>query len=238
MRDFIKNRKHMNNKGFTLVELIVVLLILAILAAILIPILLGYIDEAKDMQHKLDVKNVWTGAQAEFIKLYGNNEYCKVADDKQCVINEKKVGKPWGSNDFWAFHLNANETDLATRVLSNTKEPCMVMVGTGKASLYYNTDRKKAYTVYVVIYQFTDESQPILFYDGNQISYDWPFDNDYNTIKNNKNNNNNYKNLTITRNGEKINLQFYCLRRGYTNDRNSYNVENIWKMLIIPNVKN
>jgi len=42
------NKRHKNNKGFTLVELIVVLVILAILAAILVPMLLGYIDEAKE----------------------------------------------------------------------------------------------------------------------------------------------------------------------------------------------
>ena len=34
-----------NDKGFTLVELIVVLVILALLAAILVPALLGYIDQ-------------------------------------------------------------------------------------------------------------------------------------------------------------------------------------------------
>ena len=39
--------KERNNKGFTLVELIVVLVILAILAAILVPALLGYIDKAR-----------------------------------------------------------------------------------------------------------------------------------------------------------------------------------------------
>ena len=42
-----KKLKENNKKGFTLVELIVVLVILAILAALLIPALTGYIDKAK-----------------------------------------------------------------------------------------------------------------------------------------------------------------------------------------------
>ena len=40
----MKNKK----KGFTLVELIVVLAILAILAAMLVPALTGYIDKANE----------------------------------------------------------------------------------------------------------------------------------------------------------------------------------------------
>ena len=62
-----------DNKGFTLVELIVVLVILAILAAILVPALLGYIDEAKNKQLEIHGKSVYTAAQAVASRMYAKN---------------------------------------------------------------------------------------------------------------------------------------------------------------------
>ena len=62
-----------NNKGFTLVELIVVLVILAILAAILVPALLGYIDQARNKQSLLNARSVLTAAQAELSSIYGSS---------------------------------------------------------------------------------------------------------------------------------------------------------------------
>ena len=53
-----------NNQGFTLVELIVVMLILTVLAAILVPSLLGWIDEAKGKQYVLSARSVYMSAQA------------------------------------------------------------------------------------------------------------------------------------------------------------------------------
>ena len=64
-------KKTNSNKGFTLVELIVVLVILAILAAILVPALLGYIDRAREKQYVLNAKAAYTAAQAELSALYG-----------------------------------------------------------------------------------------------------------------------------------------------------------------------
>ena len=61
------------NKGFTIVELIVVLVILAILAAILVPALLGYIDEAKTKNDIINAKTCMTAIQSQLTKEYGKS---------------------------------------------------------------------------------------------------------------------------------------------------------------------
>ena len=58
-----KKLKENNKKGFTLVELIFVLVILAILAALLIPALTGYIDKAKNKSIVAETRQTVMAAQ-------------------------------------------------------------------------------------------------------------------------------------------------------------------------------
>lgn len=66
MRELLMKRKKTSweNNGFTLVELIVVMVILTLLAAILVPSLLGWIDEAKGKQYILSARSIYMSAQA------------------------------------------------------------------------------------------------------------------------------------------------------------------------------
>ena len=62
-----------DQKGFTLVELIVVLVILAIMAALLAPALLGYIDKARTSKYLEECRSISTAVQAILDEHYAKN---------------------------------------------------------------------------------------------------------------------------------------------------------------------
>lgn len=59
-----------NRKGFTLIEMVVVMVIIAILATLMIGALNGYIDKAKEKMALTYCRNVVTAAQAQLSEAY------------------------------------------------------------------------------------------------------------------------------------------------------------------------
>lgn len=67
-------KKAKNKKGFTMVELIVVIVIILVLSAVLVPTVLKYIDKAAQANTKADAATVLLQVQADVADKYANGE--------------------------------------------------------------------------------------------------------------------------------------------------------------------
>ncbi|MEG0290031.1 MAG: prepilin-type N-terminal cleavage/methylation domain-containing protein [Erysipelotrichaceae bacterium] len=86
-------------KGFTLVEIIVVLLIIAILAAIAIPTMIGYVDEARESEYIAQARTAYVAAQTVAIKETAKDPAFKGSEIKLGTKDEKgSILKYLGTN--------------------------------------------------------------------------------------------------------------------------------------------
>jgi general secretion pathway protein G len=89
MRRFYK-AAHSKSAGFTLIEVMVVIVILGILAAIIAPRLIGRTDDAKVAQAKIQIKNFETA-----LKLFkmDNGFYPSTEQGLEALIKEPEIGE-------------------------------------------------------------------------------------------------------------------------------------------------
>ncbi len=166
------NALYKNEKGFTLVELIVVLVILAILAAILIPQLLGWIDQARAKQDMINARNCMTAMQAELTKMYAFHKEGQAKGVKYTGNDQERptvFPKIYGKNN--NGDVDISSSDYAKAILATAdEEPYIFIVGMGQRELYdtgNDKDLHKAYTCYVAMYMKSEDSKP-LYFDGSE----------------------------------------------------------------------
>ena len=90
--------KRNNKKGFTIVELVIVIAVIAILAGVLIPTFSGIVKNAKESKALQEARNIYTnylaaknGVVEDTVYIKSNDLYFQVTGNK---ITEKPVDKP------------------------------------------------------------------------------------------------------------------------------------------------
>lgn len=129
-------QKLMNRKGFTLIELIVVIAIIAILAAVLIPRFTGFTSSARKKGAMSDARNIFVALEAADAQ--GELTTPVDADDAETVI-EKYTGKNL-INDADADMLDNGDTEISDVTRGTNK---------GLTFTYTKIDGGKTYTVQV-----------------------------------------------------------------------------------------
>jgi general secretion pathway protein G len=79
-----------NNRGFTLIELMVVIIILGILAGLIVPRIMGRPEEARQMKAKVQIESIETA-----LKLYklDNGYYPTTEQGLQALVQPPAVGR-------------------------------------------------------------------------------------------------------------------------------------------------
>lgn len=167
-----REMKKKTDKGFTLVELIIILVILAIISALLIPTLVGYIDEARAKKYLPNAKSCFDAAQAMFSKQYGLND--------NLPAGTPVVEKPGGNRVVSGANnrdQDITDTEFAAEVLRLAGlpdgTPYLFMVGVGSAlqpngtvSRGHTVTEQDKYTVYYAVYIEKEDSKAWYYYNG------------------------------------------------------------------------
>ena len=185
----MKNKGLKSAKGFTLVELIVVVTILSLMAGIIVPQLLGHVDKAR-MDAIYDAgENCRIAAQLKLNAL----ENADVLPDRD--INNVKLDDTTPACVAWSPDFSRDIVAMSGVDAYN------LYIGVGQYSYYLGTsDLSPAYTVYYIAYQ-RDAETPMVFYDGENWGTKCPWHiSEYSTIP------------TLNVKGVSRKIQFLCLK--------------------------
>lgn len=111
------NQLKQDKKGFTLIEIVIVLVIIAILSAMLVPSMMGWIDDSKKKSFLQEARSALTATQAEIANLYvagsaiPDSGFASGSSNLDGV--SKKVGRTVAANEI-SWTLDGDEIDTFT----------------------------------------------------------------------------------------------------------------------------
>lgn len=137
----MKKNLRKNKKGFTLVEIIVVLLIIGILLAITIPSIMGYVGKAKDAQLEAEARSGYVAAQTILARgsaKDGEYDQAKFTNDLTKTKVAEELGEATGAETIQdiscAISVNKKITKCNVVTTSNIKKQVTFADGDTKIS--------------------------------------------------------------------------------------------------------
>ena len=113
----------MNKKGFTIVELVIVIAVIAILAAVLIPTFSGIVDKAKDSATIQEARNLYT----EYVGLHDyktgspdTDVVIKTSDNKYVAVVDSSMKTVVYASEAAIITANIGITDANYTLVSKT----------------------------------------------------------------------------------------------------------------------
>ena len=214
------------NSGFTLVEVVIVVLIIAILAAIIVPITLSIINSSHEAERTQDAKAIWNAAQTVFNDQLANDEHYE-SNNKQKGLIVNKYTKSINGTDvdinnnfdkiFSGNTCYIGTLEIYNRILNkieNKENLKTIYIAAGRYYTYYQKDDyDKSYTVYLVLFQYKDDDT-VYYYDGKNLLEKWPLSSPNLT--------NLGKSDDFRIDNNKIYLQFYALKKSNNDDSLKY----------------
>ena len=126
MLEYLRRRRE-DEQGFTLIELMVVVLIIAILIAIAIPTFLGAQDRARDRGAQSDLRNALTAARTISTDYEGFFKTSSAACSASNDVDSSALGGEEAAIDFIDTLEAADATPSETAVGVETSSDCVVL---------------------------------------------------------------------------------------------------------------